>query len=125
MGNEVLQQRVEQYFAAVDRQDLQRVLSFFTEDASFTIATYETTFRGRDTEIAGMFTRLFSRYDTIYHGHFDHLISFPDRLACRFEVRNERLGAPLIKKNNCNFFKFKGHDFDEVFVYMSGDNALA
>ena len=125
MHNDELQQRVEQYFAAVDRKDLGQVLSFFTQDARFTIATYDTTFRGRDSEISAMFERLFSRYDTIHHGNFDHVISGPARIACRFEVRNERWGSPIIHKNNCNFFKFLGRDFDEVFVYMSGDNALA
>ncbi len=125
MNNDALQKLVEQYFAAVDRKDLGHVLSFFSEDASFTIASFRTTFRGRNTEISGMFERLFSRYDTIYHGNFDHVISAPDRIACRFEVRNQCWGSPIIQKNNCNFFALKGSVFDEVHVYMSGDNALA
>ena len=71
-----------------------------------------------------MFERLFSRYDTIYHGNFDLVISAPDRIVCRFEVRNPCWGSPIIQKNNCNFFALKGSVFDEVHVYMSGDNAL-
>ena len=72
-----------------------------------------------------MFERLFSRYDTIYHGNFDLVISAPDRIVCRFEVRNPCWGSPIIQKNNCNFFALIGSVFDEVHVYMSGDNALA
>lgn len=117
--------QVEAYFAAVDRKDLAASLSFFASDATFTIATYQTTFRGRDTEIAGVFERLFSRYDTIYHGDFDHFVVSPERIACRFEVRNGKAGQPTAHKSNANFFKLKGGLFHEVFVYMSGDNSLA
>ncbi|MFY8079428.1 MAG: nuclear transport factor 2 family protein, partial [Limnohabitans sp.] len=47
-----LEQLVEKYFAAVDNKDLSTALSFFTPDATFTIATYQSTFKGRDTEIS-------------------------------------------------------------------------
>ena len=124
MTPDALEAMVQRYFAAVDGKDLATTLSFFTPHATFTIATYQTTFRGRDTEISGMFERLFDRYDTIYHGNFDHVVAAPDRIASRFEVRNGRAGHPTIHKNNANFFKLKGACFDDVFVYMSGDNAL-
>lgn len=117
--------QVEAYFAAVDRKDLAASLSFFASDATFTIATYQTTFRGRDTEIAGVFERLFSRYDTIYHGDFDHFVVSPERIASRFEVRNGKAGQPTAHKSNANFFKLKDGLFQDVFVYMSGDNSLA
>jgi len=119
------EQLVERYFAAVDNKDLSTVLSFFTPDATFTIATYQSTFKGRNTEISEMFERLFSRYDKILHSHFDHFPSLPDRISSRFEVQNSKIGSPTIYKNNCNFFKLQGNYFHEVYVYMSGDNALA
>lgn len=120
-----LEQLVERYFAAVDNKDLSTVLSFFTPDASFTIATYQSTFKGRDTEISEMFERLFSRYDKILHTNFDHFPSPPNRISCRFEVQNSKIGKATNYKNNCNFFKLQGNYFQEVYVYMSGDNALA
>ena len=120
-----LEQLVERYFAAVDNKDLLTVLSFFTPDATFTIATYQSTFKGRDTEISEMFKRWFARYDKILHTHFDHFPSLPDRISSRFEVQNSKTGSPTIYKNNCNFFKLQGNYFHEVYVYMSGDNALA
>ncbi len=116
--------RVEAYFSAVDRQDLESTLSFFTPDAVFTIATYNTVYTGRDTEISGMFERLFARYTHIWHGDFQHVLQLPDRIATRFKVANGNPGQPVIHKNNCNFFRASGELFDEVFVYMSGDNAL-
>ena len=120
-----LEQLVERYFAAVDRKDLSAVLSFFTPDATFTIATYQSTFKGRDSEIAGMFERLFARYDKILHLNFDHFPCAPNKISSRFEVQNAKIGSPTIYKNNCNFFKLQGHHFHDVYVYMSGDNALA
>lgn len=117
--------QVESYFAAVDRKDLSATLAFFAGDASFTIASYQTVFRGRDTEISGVFERLFQRYDSIYHGNFDHFLVSEDRIASRFDVRNGLAGLPTVQKCNANFFKLKGGLFQEVFVYMSGDNSLA
>lgn len=120
-----LEQLVERYFAAVDSKDLSAVLSFFTPDATFTIATYQSTFKGRDSEIAGMFERLFARYDKILHLNFDHFPCAPNKISSRFEVQNAKIGSPTIYKNNCNFFKLQGNHFHDVYVYMSGDNALA
>ncbi len=112
------------YFSAVDRKDLEATLLFFTPDAVFTIATYNTVYTGRDTEVSGMFERLFARYEKIWHGDFHHVLQLPHSIATRFKVANENPGQPAIHKNNCNFFRARGDLFDEVFVYMSGDNAL-
>src|SRR5512141_1055186 len=81
--------RVEGYFGAVDRKDLAATLSFLAPDAVFTIATFDTIYRGRDSEIAGMFERLFARYARIWHGDFEHVVQPPDRIATRFRVENE------------------------------------
>lgn len=124
MQQDPLIQRVEAYFSAVDRKDLAATLAFFTPDAVFTIATYNTVYQGRDVEISGMFERLFARYEQIWHGDFQHVLQRPDRIATRFKVANGNPRQPVIHKNNCNFFRASGALFDEVFVYMSGDNAL-
>lgn len=121
---QALIERVEGYFGAVDRKDLGATLAFLAPDAVFTIATFDTVYRGRDTEIAGMFERLFARYTRIWHGGFDHVVQPPDRIATRFRVENETAQKQKFLKNNCNFFRSRGGLFDEVFVYMSGDNSL-
>jgi ketosteroid isomerase-like protein len=117
-------QTVERYFAAVDRKDLDGVLAFFVPDAVFTVATYDTVYRGRDTEISGMFDRLFKRYAGVWHGEFSHVVQPPALVATRFRVRNTTETGEQIHKSNCNFFRFNGELFDDVRVYMSGDNAL-
>ncbi len=114
----------ERYFAAVDRMDLQATLDCFTADARFTIATYNTVYTGRDTGIRTMFERLFARYARVWHGDFDHVVQLPDRIASRFRVENTTFDGQLLVKNNCNFFTLRGDQFEEVFVYMSGDNSL-
>ncbi len=120
----MLQALAERYFAAVDRMDLQATLVCFAPDARFTIATFNTVYAGRDGEIRGMFERLSSRYAKVWHGNFDHVVQSPVRIASRFRVENTTHAGQLLVKNNCNFFRLRGDVFDEVFVYMSGDNSL-
>lgn len=119
-----LVQCAERYFAAVDRMDLDGALACFVPDARFTIATYDTTYSGRDTEVRQMFERLFARYARVWHGDFDHVVQAPTRIASRFRVENTTFAGQLLVKHNCNFFRLRGDLFDEVFVYMSGDNSL-
>ena len=114
----------EAYFAAVDRKDLSATLACFTPDARFTIATYNTVYEGRDTELRGMYERLNARYAKVWHGNFDHVVEGPERIASRFRVENLTFGGQTLVKNNCNFFRLRGDLFCDVFVYMSGDNSL-
>lgn len=114
----------ERYFAAVDRMDLAASLACFTPGARFTIATFNTVYTGRDTEIRAMFERLNARYASVWHGAFDHWAQGPERLVSRFRVENITFDQQKLVKFNCNFFKCQGDLFDEVYVYMSGDNSL-
>lgn len=115
---------VERYFRAVDGKDLQATLACLSEDVVFTIQTFGVAYRGRDSEVRQMFERLFERYDGIWHGDFDHVVDPPGRIASRFEVRNSSATGQVWRKSNCNFFRLRGIVFDQVQVYMSGDNSL-
>jgi ketosteroid isomerase-like protein len=88
MDSSALTALVERYFAAVDRMDVEATLACFEADASFTIATYDSVFRGRDGEIRTMFERLNARYARVWHGAFDHVVQPPGRIASRFRVEN-------------------------------------
>lgn len=129
MDSSALTALVERYFAAVDRMDMPATLACLAPDATFTIATFDTTYRGRDGEIRGMFERLNARYARVWHGQFDHVVMPPHRVASRFRVENTLHDGSLQVKNNCNFFRVRGDGpqavFDEVVVYMSGVNSLA
>ena len=119
---------VERYFNAVDRMDVTATLACFVPDATFTIATFDTTYRGRDGEVRGMYERLNTRYAKVWHGDFDHVVMAPSRIASRFRVENTLHAGSLQVKHNCNFFRVREAAgvwlFDEVFVYMSGANSL-
>ena len=115
----------EGYFAAVDRMDIEATLAFFHPDVRFTIATFDTTFEGRDLALRGMFERLNQRYQRVWHGDFHHVVQAPDRIASRFRVENTLPDGTLRTKHNCNFFRVRDGLFDEVHVYMSGDNSLS
>lgn len=121
---ETLVALVEHYFRCVDNKDLAGVLACFEPDARFQIPTHELIFSGRDLEIAGMFTRLFARYDGIWHGDFEHIVETPDRVASQFKVRNTTFDRQVLHKSNANVFRIRGDRFTEVFVYMAGDNSL-
>lgn len=114
----------EGYFAAVDRMDLAATLACFTPDARFTIATFDTLYQGRDSAIREMYERLFARYARVWHGAFDHVVQPPGRIASRFRVENLTFDNQTLVKHNCNFFRLRGDLFEEVYVYMSGDNSL-
>ena len=54
------------YFAAVDRLDVDDVLSHFADDATLTVQTDGVTFTGAD-EIRRMFTDFFASWDAMVH----------------------------------------------------------
>ena len=115
---------VERYFAAVDRMDLDATLACFTPDARVTIASFDTVYQGRDTEVRGMYERLFARYASVWHGDFDHVAQPPQRIASQFTVRNVSAQGMLAVKHNCNFFRLREGLVCDMSVYMSGDNSL-
>lgn len=115
---------VERYFAAVDAQDLQEVLSTLSHDCVFTVETHRVGLRGH-AEISGMFRRLWAQHRSVSHGAFVHV---PDpaagRIASRFKVVNVALDGREHHKSNCNFFEVAGGKFTRVAVYMAGENTL-
>ena len=115
----------ERYFAAVDSMNVDRVLEFFHPDAVFLVPTFDARHSGRDRAIRTMFERLYSRYDRVWHGGFRHVVDAESGLiASRFRVENTAHDGQLMSKSNCNFFSVRDGRFDEVAVYMSGDNSL-
>lgn len=68
--------------------------------------------------------RLYRRYTGVWHGEFQHVAQAPSLIASRFRVRNTTHKGEFLYKNNANFFRVRDGLFDEVFVYMSGENSL-
>ncbi len=124
MTAEDLITRVERYFAAVDAEDLPRVLATLSEDCVFSVETHGVVLNGH-AEISGMFHRLWHNHSAVKHHTFTHV---PDpangRIASQFKVENTELDGHVTHKSNCNFFECRDGRFARVAVYMAGANTL-
>jgi ketosteroid isomerase-like protein len=113
------------YFEAVDAKDLERSLSFFADDATFTIQSAGMVFTGRE-EIAGMFRGFFGDYKTICHNITNIVI---DETAAKSATEQT---CPHIKLDGspdtlttCNFFTFAADGkFQRVIIWIDGVSPL-
>ncbi len=118
---------VERYFDAVDKLDLEAVLSLFNEDAVVTIQSAHAVHEGRDDGLRTMYEELFATYRThMRHVHFRH-VADPEnnRIASQFEVELTDGDGNETFLTNCNFFYLENGRFSRVYIYMSdGVNVL-
>lgn len=115
---------VKTYFAAVDAEDLPGVLSTLSPDCVFSVETHGVQLQGHD-EITGMLRRLWSDHQAVRHDRFAFVPSAATgRIAAQFQVTNTLLDGRLVHKSNCNFFHAQNGVFDNVAVYMAGENTL-
>jgi ketosteroid isomerase-like protein len=120
MTDEDLIALVQEYFAGVDSEDVDRVLSTLTEDCRFTVETHQVELIGHG-EIKGMFERLWQNHSAVRHHAFTYVPSAArGQIAAQFQVRDRS----EVHKSNCNFFRLRGGRFDAVAVYMTGENTL-
>ncbi len=115
---------VNKYFGNVAKKNLNAVLDCFHDNAMLTVQTSLTVRQGKD-ELRGMFTDFMGSYERIIHRHF----------ICTVDERNGRItasfDAELVDKDgnktfleNTNFWRIRADKFQEVYVYMSGENPL-
>ena len=112
------------YFGNVDKKNLDMVLDCFHDNAMLIVQTSFTIHRGKD-ELRRMFADFMGNYDMIGHRDF----------TCTVDERNGRITASFVVElvdkagnktflENTNFWRIRGDKFQEVYVYMSGDNPL-
>ena len=115
---------LNKYFSNVDNKNLDAVMNCFHENAMLTVQTSFTIHEGKEN-IQRMFRDFMDAYDTIIHKDF----------TCTVDENNGRIVANFIVElvdeegnksvlNNTNFWRIRGGKFQEVYVYMSGDNPL-
>ena len=115
---------LNKYFGNVDNKNLDAVMDCFHENAMLTVQTSFTIHDGKEN-IQRMFRDFMDAYDTIIHKDF----------TCTVDEKNGRIVANFIAElfdkegnksvlNNTNFWRIRGGKFQEVYVYMSGDNPL-
>ena len=119
-----LRSMVVSYFHGVDHENLPLLLSTLSLHCVFSIETHNIKLIGHEA-ITGMFHRLWSNHKWVRHDQFSFVENVEsDSVAVRFRVTNQLHDGQLVHKSNCNFFTSERGKFNEVRVYMAGENTL-
>lgn len=112
------------YFGNVDAKRLDAALACFHDEALFTIQTSFTRHVGK-AEIKRMFENLFATYKTIVHKDFVCTVDEANgRISASFEAVLTDHEGKVTSLANTNFWRIRDGKFQEVYVYMSGENVL-
>ena len=115
---------LEKYFANVDTKNLDAVLDCFHDNAMLTVQTAFTVHEGKDN-IRRMFEDFVGAYKTIIHRDFTCTVDTKNgRIAANFVAELEDYDGNTTLLHNTNFWRIRGDKFQEVYVYMSGENPL-
>jgi uncharacterized protein (TIGR02246 family) len=113
------------YFQAVDRKDLDGVLSHFADDATLTVQTDHATFNGAG-EIRRMFSDFFESSVSIFH-EIKNIVVEPSagKVATEQSYIGELKDGAKNDMHNCNFFDVNADgQFSRVIIWMAGTNPL-
>ena len=117
-------QIVEDYFAALDARQIDKVLSFFNKDAVFTVQSAFIVCNGW-SGVREMFEQFLDTYENILHTDFEHIVdSYSKSISSRFRVELDRFDGGHETKQSVNHWYFEHGKFQRVYVWISGDNVL-
>jgi ketosteroid isomerase-like protein len=115
---------INQYFGNVDKKDLDAVLDCFHDNAMLTVQTVFTLHEGKQN-IGRMFKDFFDSYDIIIHRDFTYTVDEVNgRIVASFVAELIDNDGNTIYLHNTNFWRIRDNKFQEVYVYMSGENPL-
>lgn len=115
---------VHRYFGSVDRKDLAATLDCFHDNAMLTVQTAFTVHAGKEA-LARMFRDFFDNYARIVHRDFTCTVDPGNgRIAASFIAELEDRDGAITLLHNTNFWRIRDDRFQEVYVYMSGENPL-
>ena len=123
-GQELIDLAINQYFGNVDKKDLEAVLNCFHDNAMLTVQTVFTLHEGKQN-IGRMFKDFFDNYDVILHRDFTYTVDeMNGRIVASFiaELKDSEDNTTYL--HNTNFWRIRDNKFQEVYVYMSGENPL-
>jgi len=123
-GQELIDLAINQYFGNVDKKDLEAVLDCFHDNAMLTVQTVFTIHEGKQN-IGRMFKDFFDNYDLIIHRDFTYTVDeMNGRIVASFiaELKDSEDNTTYL--HNTNFWRIRDNKFQEVYVYMSGENPL-
>ncbi len=115
---------INQYFGNVDKKDLEAVLDCFHDNAMLTVQTVFTLHEGKQN-IGRMFKDFFESYDVIIHRDFTYTVDeMNGRIVASFVAELKDSDDNTSYLHNTNFWRIRDNKFQEVYVYMSGENPL-
>ena len=121
---QIIDLAINQYFGNVDKKDLQAVLNCFHDNAMLTVQTVFTLHEGKQN-IGRMFKDFFDSYDVIIHRDFTYTVDEVNgRIVASFVAELKDNDDNTSYLHNTNFWRIRDNKFQEVYVYMSGENPL-
>lgn len=121
---ELIEFATKTYFGNVDAKNMDAALACFHDEALFCVQTSFTRHAGK-AEIKRMFEDFFGAYETIIHRDFNCTVDEANgRIAASFVAELTDADGNVTLLNNTNFWRMREGKFQEVYVYMSGENVL-
>ena len=115
---------LNKYFANVDKKDLDAVLDCFHDNAMITVQTAFTVHAGKDN-IRRMFIDFMGAWETIIHRDFTCTVDETNgRITACFTAELVDSEGNTTLLYNTNFWRVREDRFQEVYIYMSGENPL-
>ena len=121
---ELIDLATQKYFASVDRKDMDATLACFHDEALFCVQTAFARHSGK-AELRRMFEDFFGAWQAIVHRDFTCTVDEANgRIVACFEAVLTAHDGSVTRLANTNFWRIRDGKFQEVTVYMSGENPL-
>ena len=122
--DELVDLAINQYFGNVDKKELSKVLDCFHDNAVITVQTAFAVHDGKEN-IRRMFIDFMDAWKTIIHKDFTCTVDEKNgRITACFTAELEDAEGNWTTLHNTNFWRIRGDKFQEVYIYMSGENPL-
>ncbi|MBT8446574.1 MAG: nuclear transport factor 2 family protein [Gammaproteobacteria bacterium] len=123
--NGLIDLALHRYFGSVDRKDMEATLDCFHDNALWTVQTSLTVHEGK-AGIRRLFEEMFAAFEVIIHRDCIPTVDAANgRIAASFTAELHAPGGEITTLHNTNFWRVRGDRFQEVYVYMSGENPLS
>ena len=121
---ELIDLATRKYFASVDAKAIDATLACFHDEALFCVQTAFARHSGK-AELRRMFEDFFGAWQTIVHRDFTCTVDEANgRIVACFEAVLTAHDGSVTRLSNTNFWRIRDGKFQEVTVYMSGENPL-
>ena len=122
--DELVDLALNKYFGNVDAKNLDAVLDCFHDNAMITVQTAFTVHDGKDN-IKRMFEDFMGAWETIIHRDFTCTVDETNgRITACFTAELVDSEGNITLLYNTNFWRIRDDRFQEVYIYMSGENPL-